>query len=197
MDWDPNLPLWSLDRVWSTFSCYCDWFCVAKTWELLCLRNIYCRVFSSHMSFNSLNWLCILSFWTLVSDKECFAMSSFPHWYQACNLCTTVWDMWLLLHCELLQQKFRTKNLVYAFADFEQVSYQHTSSLAADEVVSRQSLPFVMKVTLGLMFCERHFKGYNHTLSSHVCFAVVGNWHNSCNLQTAVDYSLQSRIYMC
>jgi hypothetical protein len=65
--------------------------------------------------------------------------------------------------------------LVYAFADFEQVSYQHTSSLAADEVVSRQSLPFVMKVTLGLMFCERHFKGYNHTLSSHVCFAVVGN----------------------
>jgi len=136
MDWDPNLPLWSLVRVWCTFSCYCDWFCVAKTWELLCLRNIYGRVFSSHMSSNSLNWLCILSFWTLVSDKECFAMSSFPHWYQACNLCTTVWDMWLLLHCELLQQKFRTKNLEYAFADFEQVSYQHTSSLAADEVVS-------------------------------------------------------------
>jgi hypothetical protein len=134
------------------------------------LRNIYCRVFSSHMSSNSLNWLCILSFWTLVSDKERFAMSSFPHWYQACNLCTTVWDMWLLLHCELLQQKFRTKNLVYAFADFEQVSYQHSSLLAADEVVSRQSLPFVMKVTLGLMFCERHFRGYNHTSSSHVCF---------------------------
>jgi hypothetical protein len=65
--------------------------------------------------------------------------------------------------------------LVYAFADFEQVSYQHTSLLAADEVVSRQSLPFVMKVTLGLMFCERHFKDYNHTSSSHVCFAVVGN----------------------
>jgi hypothetical protein len=37
------------------------------------------------------------------------------------------------------------------------------------------SVPFVMKVTLGLMFRERHFKGYSDTLSSHVCFAVVGN----------------------